>query len=514
MAITPLKMLLFLGGASGAALGTAYTMGAFDPLLPPQMAMTAPSPAGSGSVPAPATRTDQPSDAAAPAAKAPEQQAALQSRPKRPAADAQAEPAQPSSPSFDLLRAEPDGSVVIAGRAAPDSDVEILSGGKVIGKAKATPEGDFAAVLDDPLKPGDYQISLRSKTPQKVEADSKETAVVSIPATKDGPVLAMVEQPGAPSRIITRPGDAQTAAAAPVQQAAPAQPSAATAAEPAPKAVAAPETPSQPAAKTAGTDASPAAAPSAAAPHVPVAVEAVEIEGEKLFVAGAAPPGAPVRVYANDQLLGETRATAEGRFLLEVQRDLAVGDYKVRADALAPDGKKVLARAEVGFNREPGETVAAVVPTGPAVQPATPGAEANPSAPAAQSGDPAKPTGTEQTQPAQDPAAQTAAQQAPAAGNQPVELGNPLAPGGLDQPPQLQAVNGGVIIRRGDSLWRISRRVYGRGVRYSTIYLANNVQIRDPNRIYPGQIFRVPNTTEQGEAADMKSIGDQATTIE
>ncbi len=51
-----------------------------------------------------------------------------------------------------------------------------------------------------------------------------------------------------------------------------------------------------------------------------------------------------------------------------------------------------------------------------------------------------------------------------------------------------------VIIRRGDSLWRISYRTYGRGIRYSTIYQANLSQLRSPHRIYPGQILKVPKT--------------------
>jgi len=49
-----------------------------------------------------------------------------------------------------------------------------------------------------------------------------------------------------------------------------------------------------------------------------------------------------------------------------------------------------------------------------------------------------------------------------------------------------------VIIRRGDTLWQISRRLYGQGVRYTTIYLANQDQITDPDLIEPGQIFGVP----------------------
>ena len=52
--------------------------------------------------------------------------------------------------------------------------------------------------------------------------------------------------------------------------------------------------------------------------------------------------------------------------------------------------------------------------------------------------------------------------------------------------------SGKAIIRRGDNLWTIARRVYGEGIRYTTIYEANTGQIRDPDRIYPGQVFDLP----------------------
>ena len=51
---------------------------------------------------------------------------------------------------------------------------------------------------------------------------------------------------------------------------------------------------------------------------------------------------------------------------------------------------------------------------------------------------------------------------------------------------------GSVVVQPGNSLWRISRRLYGKGVRYTVIYEANKGQIRDPDLIYPGQIFTVP----------------------
>ena len=48
------------------------------------------------------------------------------------------------------------------------------------------------------------------------------------------------------------------------------------------------------------------------------------------------------------------------------------------------------------------------------------------------------------------------------------------------------------VVSPGDSLWRISRVTYGAGMRYAVVYKANRGQIRNPDRIYPGQIFVLP----------------------
>ena len=45
---------------------------------------------------------------------------------------------------------------------------------------------------------------------------------------------------------------------------------------------------------------------------------------------------------------------------------------------------------------------------------------------------------------------------------------------------------------RGDNLWNIARAHYGEGWRYTTIFDANKGEIRDPNLIYPGQVFSLP----------------------
>ena len=59
-----------------------------------------------------------------------------------------------------------------------------------------------------------------------------------------------------------------------------------------------------------------------------------------------------------------------------------------------------------------------------------------------------------------------------------------------------------VVVQPGNSLWRIARRVYGEGVRYSLIFEANQEQIRDADLIYPGQIFKVPMTTPAAAPAN------------
>jgi nucleoid-associated protein YgaU len=57
---------------------------------------------------------------------------------------------------------------------------------------------------------------------------------------------------------------------------------------------------------------------------------------------------------------------------------------------------------------------------------------------------------------------------------------------------------GQIVIQPGNSLWRISRVIYGRGIEYTVIYEANRTQIRNPDLIYPGQIFATPGAEPPG----------------
>lgn len=47
-------------------------------------------------------------------------------------------------------------------------------------------------------------------------------------------------------------------------------------------------------------------------------------------------------------------------------------------------------------------------------------------------------------------------------------------------------------VKKGDTLWGIAKKYYGNGAKYTQIYNANKDKIKNPNLIYPGQVFTIP----------------------
>jgi len=45
---------------------------------------------------------------------------------------------------------------------------------------------------------------------------------------------------------------------------------------------------------------------------------------------------------------------------------------------------------------------------------------------------------------------------------------------------------------KGDTLWGISEKNLGSGARYMEIFEANKPMLSDPDKIYPGQVLRIP----------------------
>jgi nucleoid-associated protein YgaU len=330
----------------------------------------------------------------------------------------------------------------------------------------------------------------------------------------------------------TAPLSAPNVAAAPAGQT-PAAPQGTSAAAPAPSQQAALDnTPAR---------AEPATVATPAGSTPPPSIDAIEVEGGRAFFAGAGPEGGTVRLYVDDQFIADAEV-ADGRWLVESGNVLTKPNQRIRVDLINPADASVSARAEVDFVLElPTSEAPTAVAQAPVTTPAAPttteppgqeaattapqqlaAAGARPSdisvanAPASQpsAADPApvrtskQPGQIEATAPASAAAsgASTASATPSAAPSVPApEAPAPAsAPAAQGEVPTMVAVqvgdaedqrfaSGKAIIRRGDNLWTIARRVYGAGIKYTTIYQANNSQIRDPNRIYPGQVFDLPD---------------------
>ena len=190
-----------------------------------------------------------------------------------------------------------------------------------------------------------------------------------------------------------------------------------------------------------------------------MSIDAVDYDTNgNIVFSGQGDQGNTARVYVDNAMIGDAPVGADGRWSYSGTASIAPGKHTLRVDGLDAEGK-VVNRVEVPFVREEQSKVAEAAP--------------------------AETTATK-TEPA--PAAEQPAAEAP----QP-EATTPAKP-----------KQGRVVIQPGNNLWRISRVLYGSGAKYTMLYEANKDQIRDPDRIYPGQVFKTPDVAAKSESIDPK----------
>ena len=490
----PSTRALYWGGTAGCAV-VAATIGTLlwrNAQLPASDAEPTP-------VAAVAQKPNPPSpiDAAAPSASAPQSAPEATPSASLPQKNPEATPAA-AAPAFDLARVEPSGEAVVAGRAAPGAKVELRDGKVKIADATADAAGNFVMIAPAPLGPGDHSLQLA------------------------------VPGPGAP--VLSAPVSVNVPAQAAKAQVPP------LALAPKPTVVAAlPKIAANPVAK-------------------PAAATAVEIKsidapgGGRLDVKGVAAPGAVVRLYLNGSFLADATADGGGGWSLTIQHGMTAGAYALRADVVNAATGAVLARAEapVVYPEAPAPPKIAAAPapapakaeTAPASEAAAAPSAPPKAAPALATPAPtlvaAAPAAAPKLEPAQTKAAVAASppslpalrdvaaapapspklepapakatvQATPAALPAPQDVAAVAAPAPSVAPAPalspasapanvvIEAIRTATVVR-GDSLWRLSSEFYGEGYRYPQIFAANANQIRDPNLIYPGQIFVVPAT--------------------
>ena len=174
-------------------------------------------------------------------------------------------------------------------------------------------------------------------------------------------------------------------------------------------------------------------------------------------IAGRAAPGAVVELLRNGERHDRVVADQSGQFVMVPPR-LPLGNYELTLRSRRPDGQQAISEQRVAVALDQTGSSSGTVGSRAAVKFEVPQ------------------TRVANGQPRRVVAAAGAAASSDAAASPAV------AASGIAT----------AIVSRGDSLWRISRSTYGAGMRYAVVYKANRNQIRNPDLIYPGQIFVLP----------------------
>jgi nucleoid-associated protein YgaU len=416
-------------------------------------------------------------------------------------------PAEP--PQFDVVRVSPEGQTVLAGRAAPGQTVEILLDGEVIGTAEADATGAFAAVLELERSSEARVLTLRT-----LLGDASGVTVALAPMTGagaddaaakgDAVGAAGAKQAAAEALAETATAAAEAAAADAAAKLAAAEIATAEAAAAAAKAAAAQTAAVEPSADPTLTEAVTAA--QAAAAKAAAADAASAEAGAAAAAARAAAEAATAKAVTARQATDAAAASAEP----EVSR-FAVSSPVI---ILPPEGAEqapLLVKPE-----SEGVTLmqpAAAEPAAGIVLDRLTYSEQGDLV-AAGRGRPGSiiriysnavflkeircdNDGQWQVQIAADIAASALLlrfDEVDAEGKVLSRLETPFEYSPQAATHELRARK--IVVQKGDYLWKFAEQYYGKGWRYSIIFSANADLIRDPDLIYPGQIFTVPELVD------------------
>jgi LysM repeat protein len=340
-------------------------------------------------------------------------------------------------PQFDTVRLAPDGEALVAGRAVPGRTVEVLLDGVVVGDAMVGGDGAFVAFLS--LPPSDAPRVMTLAVGQGANRLLSDQQVIIAPVAGLPPVAVA----DAGTTDGAAPADASASAPAAAPTAPPAAPAAPALllADGTGVRVLQPATPVDPAAGGVG---------------LAIDVISYTTEGDVLLQ-GRGRPDATILIYLDNAAVTSVPIGSDGIWSTGLP-GVAPGIYTLRLDEVNAAGR-VLARIETPFKREDRDEVAAIANAGNAASaPADTSAPAGSSTPTAPSDTAAADSGT--------------AQPADAPGSAAVKV---------------------VTVQPGNTLWAIARESYGEGLLFVRLFEANRDRIRDPDLIYPGQIFTIPD---------------------
>lgn len=337
-------------------------------------------------------------------------------------------------PSFDLVRVEKDGSALVAGAAMPEAVLSLRVTGEEIVSVPADGQGKFVAMFNLAPSVAPRVLSLVMVMPDGTEV-AAEGSVVIAPTVAPVAVAVAQDEPREAAMAEVGTPDVEAEAAPSVE------PVAEAVAEAPPAALLVTD-------EGAKVLQSAADMPPELVANVTIDTITYTPEGA-VQLAGRGTPERVVRLYLDNAPLAEAEISAAGDWAVTLP-EVAAGIYTLRADQVDAAGA-VTSRFETPFKRETVEALAAAAGEAAAAEAAEAVAETDAGAGA-------------------EVGAAGAVQEEAAAAVAPVS----------------------VTVQPGFTLWQIATEQLGAGTRYVQVFEANKDQIRDPDLIYPGQVFAIP----------------------
>ena len=397
--------------------------------------------------------------------------------------EAQPEPAPaPVAPAFDIVRVAPDGQTLVAGRAPGAGVVAILVDGVEAGRADVDGSGKFVAFLDLPASTVPRVVSLLSEgdlgvvesADQVILAPVVQTAEVTVPEAEATPTPETQDAP-APVEMAALPEADETATVPESQPAEPDVESAGaqedTIVEDAPvdpagaaPVIAQPAAPDGPRAPDAAPVGEVAALPS------PVAPAPEQVSPAEPVAATSPAPSAPTVILS----------TEAGVDILQTGGDAPEALDQIALDAITYEDAGAVALSGRGTVDE---FVRVYLDNQPILITEI-GADGQWRAelPDVDTG-----TYTLRVDAVDASGDVTSRVESPFRREDPAALA--AAADRVAGPSVIKVVT----VQPGNTLWAIARDRYGEGPAYVKVFEANRDRIRDPDLIYPGQVFSIPD---------------------
>jgi nucleoid-associated protein YgaU len=413
--------------------------------------------------------------------------------------------------TLDLVRIEPDGSATIAGQGEPGATVRLQMDGAEVASVLVGPSGKFASLFTlAPSAASRLLTVVETLADGTLMAGGPSVAIsgvaapapaVTAPAAPAAPTVASAAtpEPSAPAATADASSTTATTTTAEATTPAPAAAPDATAAAPATTATVATATAATAPAATAPTavivdDKGVTVAQTGNVGNVSLGAIAYDAKGGVLL-AGKAQPGDVIQIYIDTVLVAAANAGADGSW--QSSPEIAPGVHVLRLDELDASGK-VVSRFETPMKRETLEALAEANTKSQAAPVQT--AQGGTTAPAAPATTAATTTGAAT---ASDAAATTTTPTAPAppatAAATTDTTATTTADAGAAATSADQTTSGvktpglvTITVQPGFTLWRIAKEHLGKGIEYVEIFDDNKTQIKNPDLIYPGQVFLIP----------------------